>query len=620
MLRQRFDDVLKSIAPWTTELEKARGAAAAIGAAISGATSDAATFIKQFEGFTAVAKQDTDGKFRVGYGSDTTTDASGQSHPVTATTTTTEEDAERDLARRIVEAQAEAAKAIGPIWESLSAQVKVSITDLFYNYGNNIQRLSGVIAAAKTGDTNALGSAIGSLGADNGGINARRRASEALNLTGAPAAVTDPARVAAGTEAYNEQLDKINQINAAKSGGTEIEKAQTANLQATLAGRQDEIAATERLIEATQRQLANAHSIAEQTKLQAELDRERVTLKGQQNAAEEAQLHLAIGQAQGTGDAKGQHDAAVALAEFKMGLYGQDTAEYKRALDEKEAADRQYAATQKQVAMELAQEAVRSAESEAAAKIKQYDTDYRAHATSEQKKLGDTRQALDDEILQQEVALAAEANLDNLRPQERQKVLAQMLQLEQDYSQKVAQLQTQAAADAAKSWESLGSTIDGAINSQLKSVLSHAEIFPNCDGENCGRSRAQVCREGRTDRHQLDCRSGGDEDCDRSRQPWFKRHVIYRRGVTGDRRGRGTDCGGRLWFPGACLGPGGSPGRHRGGDGDFRRGQRHRHDGYRRLGYPEQPACHGPQERTRHAGRSRRGVSQYAQPRRPGSR
>jgi hypothetical protein len=62
-----------------------------------------------------------------------------------------------------------------------------------------------------------------------------------------------------------------------------------------------------------------------------------------------------------------------------------------------------------------------------------------------------------------------------MRPAERKKILDQLAQLEQNYAQQVKQIQTQAADDAAKSWQGLASTIEGAVNSQLKSVVTGGE-------------------------------------------------------------------------------------------------------------------------------------------------
>ena len=394
MLRQRFDDVLKSISPWTSELQKAQDAIAALRAGLQASTGDAAALIRQFEGFKDKAYLDTDGKYRVGFGSDTTTSASGAVSPVTSETTTTREDAERDLARRIVEFQTEAARQIGAAWVRLTDEAKASITSVTYNYGH------------------------------------------------VPSSV----------------------VSAAKSGGTEIEKAQLANLQAEVSGRKDEVAAAERTLAAAERQLALTSGAAERAKLARDIEADRVTLQEKQNAAKEAELRLSVGRAQGSGDAAGQRDAAVALAEFKMSLYGRDTAEYKQALGEKEAADRQYAETRKATAMRAAEDELRSVQSATQSKIKIYDEETKAKQHSEAQKLQFTRDALADELRQETDVLNNELKLQDLRPEERKKILDQLAQLEQNYAQQVKQTQAQASEDATKSWESFANTIDGAIN------------------------------------------------------------------------------------------------------------------------------------------------------------
>jgi GH24 family phage-related lysozyme (muramidase) len=460
-LKERFDDVLKSISPWTSELEKAQGAIASLRAALQASTGDAATLIRQFEGFKDKAYVDSDGRYRVGFGSDTTTDASGQKHEVTSDTTTTREDAERDLARRIVEFQTEAARQIGPAWARLTDEAKASITSVAYNYGHVP---TSVVTAVQTGGNAEIAGAIGSLSANPG-----RRAQEAANITHTGgAAITDPAKIKEGNEAIAEQQDRINALNAAKSGGTEIEKATLANLQAELAGRKDDVAAAQRLVEATKRQLADAHSLTEQRKLQADLATAEGSLRDRRNAAQEAQLRLGVGEAQGKGDAAGQRDAEVALANFKMSLYAKDSAAFKEAQGEKEAAIRQFAATEKQVAMEGAQAEMKSVQSATQAKIRDLDMEAKAHRLTEQEQIADVQAALAQEIAKERDILNQELALDNLRPQERKRILDELAQLEQQYAQQIKQVQTQEADAVAKSWQDIGKTIEGAVNSQLR--------------------------------------------------------------------------------------------------------------------------------------------------------
>lgn len=170
------------------------------------AVESAAALIKEFEGFISTAKIDSDGKYRTGYGSDTTTDVSGRSHPVTRDTTTTEEDAQRDLARRVVEFQAGAAKDIGVAWGSLADNVKASITSVAYNYGHVP---SSVVAAAKTGDNITISEAIAALQANPG-----RRAQEAANVTAVPGSALGAAAPTIQNFGGGVQLSGITDANA----------------------------------------------------------------------------------------------------------------------------------------------------------------------------------------------------------------------------------------------------------------------------------------------------------------------------------------------------------------------------------------------------------------------
>jgi len=110
--------------------------------------SAAAQMIKGFEGFITNAKWDKN-HFRVGFGSDTITDAAGRVSEVTKDTVVTLADAERDLARRIVEFQSGIQQAIGvDTWNSLSEAQKAALTSIAYNYG---QLPKSIVAAIQQG-------------------------------------------------------------------------------------------------------------------------------------------------------------------------------------------------------------------------------------------------------------------------------------------------------------------------------------------------------------------------------------------------------------------------------------------------------------------------------------
>ncbi len=185
---------------------------------------DTAAVVKHFEGFRDEPYRDSDGKLRIGYGSDTYTTADGRSHPVTAETRVTRADAERDLARRLPEFQAGVIKTVGrEAWDKLSPQAKASVSSMAYNYGS-IDKLPTLVEAIKSGDHEAIARAIRERGVDNAGVNRGRRLSEANNIS--PAAEQEGrtqadliAEVQArhlAPEVENEAIATINKSYAAK--------------------------------------------------------------------------------------------------------------------------------------------------------------------------------------------------------------------------------------------------------------------------------------------------------------------------------------------------------------------------------------------------------------------
>ena len=144
---------------------------------------DAPGVVKHFEGLIFKAKVDTDGQYRVGYGSDTVTHPDGTFSKVKADTVVTKEDAERDLARRLPQFQAGIKERIGSAaWDALSPEAKASATSIAYNYGSIPDRL---VKSLQSGDPAQIAEAIRGLSGDNGRINARRRGHEAAGVSGA---------------------------------------------------------------------------------------------------------------------------------------------------------------------------------------------------------------------------------------------------------------------------------------------------------------------------------------------------------------------------------------------------------------------------------------------------
>jgi len=141
----------------------------------------AAALLRQFEGFRSTPYWDVNAN-RVGYGSDTITRPDGTVVRVTANMAVTREDAERDLARRVVEFQQQAASDVGQeAWDRLPSHVQAALTSVTYNYGNVPARIRG---AVQSGDPNRIADAVAGLQADNGGVNRERRLKEAAIIRG----------------------------------------------------------------------------------------------------------------------------------------------------------------------------------------------------------------------------------------------------------------------------------------------------------------------------------------------------------------------------------------------------------------------------------------------------
>ena len=138
--------------------------------------------VPKFEGFREKPYFDVNAE-RVGYGSDTITTPEGKVESVTRGTTTTKQDAKRDLKRRIeTEFIPKAAAQVGQEnWDRLPENVAGALTSVTYNYGSLPNK---VAAAVKTGNVNAIANAVEALADDNKGINRGRRMSEAATIRG----------------------------------------------------------------------------------------------------------------------------------------------------------------------------------------------------------------------------------------------------------------------------------------------------------------------------------------------------------------------------------------------------------------------------------------------------
>ena len=132
--------------------------------------------LRDSEGFRDKAYWDVNA-YRIGYGSDTITDASGNVTSVTASSTVTREQAELDLERRIrTEFMPTVANQLGDDFAKLPASAQAALTSVGYNYGS---LPSSVVKASRGGNLKSIANAVEALKSHNGGINARRRMEEA---------------------------------------------------------------------------------------------------------------------------------------------------------------------------------------------------------------------------------------------------------------------------------------------------------------------------------------------------------------------------------------------------------------------------------------------------------
>jgi GH24 family phage-related lysozyme (muramidase) len=120
----------------------------------------AAELLKKYEGFNRVATWDVNA-YRIGYGSDTITNASGQYRKVVKGDQTNEQLATKDLQRRIKEFEKKLIRQVGAeYWDPLHYEVKAALISLAYNYGGLIPSLTKTIDAIKTGNNKTIAQTI----------------------------------------------------------------------------------------------------------------------------------------------------------------------------------------------------------------------------------------------------------------------------------------------------------------------------------------------------------------------------------------------------------------------------------------------------------------------------
>ena len=244
---------------------------------IGSTTGDAAALIRQFEGFVPYAKRDSDGAFRTGYGSDTVTDASGRVSRVTSSTTTTQEDAERDLQRRLEgEFIPRVASQLGDAFDKLSEQARASLVSIAYNYGS---LPSSVVTAAKAapgeGTERGLADAIRRLP-----TNPERRQAEADNIP------------AERLTALNAERDAAQALRNELAGGNNEQKAAAENARVAAVGLGDEVAAAHRVLDAARADAANAGSARAQQEAGLRVSQAEIALRENEGALLRAKVAL----------------------------------------------------------------------------------------------------------------------------------------------------------------------------------------------------------------------------------------------------------------------------------------------------------------------------------------
>lgn len=216
----------------------------------AGDNGDAAGLIRGFEGFRTNAYADTrssTGEFdayRTGYGSDTITKADGTVEKVTASSTVTRADAERDLARRVKEFGATAAGQIGADqWAALPASARAGLTSVAYNYGS---LPASVVNAAKSGNVGAIAAAVERLDA-----NPERRKREAAVIRGGaePAPEVESLTFAERVKLYDQAAAAETQLaTQAKAEAKYAYDAEKGGLE--LAIEQGEVASAQTILDA----------------------------------------------------------------------------------------------------------------------------------------------------------------------------------------------------------------------------------------------------------------------------------------------------------------------------------------------------------------------------------
>jgi GH24 family phage-related lysozyme (muramidase) len=443
------------------------GLAAGTPTGLTEATGSAADLIKHFEGFESKAYWDVN-HWRVGYGSDTMTDAAGKVTEVTKESTTTAEEANRDLARRVSEYTQKAADEIGEAWNKLSDRAKASVVSVMYNYGH----LPAAVRDAARGSQEELAKSIEALDA-----NKSRRAAEAANIRGdVHADESDAAK-----KKLDELYDKRTKEQEKAAGGTEAEKEKVKALEEEAKGKGDILKADEAQVAALEKQLSMYRTAEARAPIEAKLAEAKVKLQEDENKAKEAGLKLEEQKAKATGDPGKEHAAAIKLADARIAdakaKYGEDSAEYKKAVAEKEAAEQKYVSESSKLTKEQVDEEIKAVKSAAEEKRKALDDELSHKRISTSTYLADIKAVNAEEEADTKKLYDKEAELAGQTAAEKIAIKNKEADAVREINSKMAEENRKAANESEKEWQSAIGGIVSSFTSAMKGMITGHETF-----------------------------------------------------------------------------------------------------------------------------------------------
>ena len=280
---------------------------------------------------------------------------------------------------------------------------------------------------------------------------------------------------------YNKLSDEAVKAREAKEGGSEIDKAKLAALEAEVAGKGDALKAQEKLVESIQHELSVTAEKATRTKLDTELKQETLKLTNMETAAKEAGFKLEAQRAKGTGNIDAEHAANSKAAGLKVetakSQSGEGSAEYTRAVAEKEAIDLRYSAEKSQIERRQIDEEIRQVHDTANQKRKVLDDELQHHQISTSQWLEQTRALGVGEqndlraMYEKEIALAAQTTEQKIALKNREADAIRKI------NEQMSDNSRKADDKELAGWTSTSGSIVGTFNSALHSMISGQQNF-----------------------------------------------------------------------------------------------------------------------------------------------